>query len=341
MGAVPTFPIRVRRYWWGWASRARTRPAAELMARAVEAAARDAGAPALLGAVDRIAVAQGSWAYADPARLVAGRVGAPGARTHLVELGIPQQAVIKMALAALSGGLSDVAVVVGGEARRWERDQGGDRTGAGQPERPGPPPDVVHRRTGPLLEPVEVAHRLWEPVQQYAMIDNALRADQRQTVEEHRAEVASLWEGFNLVARDNPAAAFPAPMDAGQIATPSAGNRPLGLPLQQVARQPVDRQPGGRPPPVLGGDGRTRRGAPRPVGLPAGRPGVQPRRLLSCAEERPSAWPAMGVLGRAAAERDRPPGSRGRHGRGLQLLSRRRPGPTARARTGLGRLLLR
>ena len=43
------------------------------MALALEAAAADAGAPSLLAAVDRIAVPQGTWSYADPARLVADR----------------------------------------------------------------------------------------------------------------------------------------------------------------------------------------------------------------------------------------------------------------------------
>ena len=53
--------------------------AAELMALALAAAAGDAGAPSLLGAVDRVLVPQGTWSYTDPARLLAVRVGLPGA----------------------------------------------------------------------------------------------------------------------------------------------------------------------------------------------------------------------------------------------------------------------
>jgi acetyl-CoA C-acetyltransferase len=284
-------------------------PAPELMARALEAAAHDAGAPALLRAVDLIAVPQGSWAYADPARLVAGRVGATGARTHLVELGIPQQTVINLALEALSGGRSDVAVVVGGEARRWERDQGGDGSGVGSgvslPDTTGAPADVVHRRTGPLMEPVEVAHRLWEPVQQYAMIENALRAFERGSIEEHRAEVATLWEGFNRVARDNPAAAFPAPMDADQIATPSAGNRPLAFPYNKWhASQWTVNQSAALL--LCTAEAAGRFGVPRDrwvfplVGVASDHSASLLRR------RQLHAWPAMGVLARAAAGRARP-----------------------------------
>jgi acetyl-CoA C-acetyltransferase len=293
----PRTPVLV-----GMGTCAEEAPAPELMARAVEAAGQDAGATALLGAVDLIAVPQGSWAYADPARLVAGRIGAPGARTHLVELGIPQQTVINLALEALSAGRSDVAVVVGGEARRWERDQGGDRTGVGLPETTGAPADVVHRRTGPLMEPVEVAHRLWEPVQQYAMIDNALRVSEHRTVAEHRAEVAALWEGFNRVARDNPDAAFPAPMEADQIATPSVGNRPLAFPYNKWhASQWTVNQAAALL--LCTAEAASRFGIPRDrwvfplVGLTSSHSVSLLRR------RRPQAWPAMGVLGRTAAAR--------------------------------------
>ena len=73
--------------------------AVELMADALARAADDAGSSRLLERADRIAVPQGSWSYPDPGRLVADAVGARRARTHLVELGIPQQALINEALA--------------------------------------------------------------------------------------------------------------------------------------------------------------------------------------------------------------------------------------------------
>ena len=93
--------------------------AVELMAQAAAAALSDAGGRGLGGRIDRVAVPQGSWSYPDPARVVATRLGAPGATTHLVELGIPQQSLIDDALAAVVSGASDVAVVVGGESERW------------------------------------------------------------------------------------------------------------------------------------------------------------------------------------------------------------------------------
>jgi acetyl-CoA C-acetyltransferase len=203
------------------------------MTRALVAAGSDAGSPRLLERIDWIAVPQGSWSYPDPGRLAAGGVGAAGARTHLYELGIPQQRLINDALVAIATGASEVAAVVGGEAKRWARDEARSGIEATETDQPGAIPDVTHRREGALLEPVEVANRLWDPVQQYAMIDNALRAADRRTLRQHRAEVADLWSRFNLVARTNPDAAFPAPMDAQQIDTPSVTNRPLAFPYNK------------------------------------------------------------------------------------------------------------
>ncbi len=276
--------------------------ATELMTRALGAAGDDAGSPRLLALIDRVAVPQGSWTYPDPARLVAGDVGAGSARTHLVELGIPQQALVNDALQAIAAGESDVAVVVGGEAKRWARDLAGAGREAVETAQPGAVPDVVHRRTGPLMEPVEVAHRLWEPVQQYAMIDNALRAAEGRTLTEHRSEIARLWQGFNRVAQGNPGAAFPEPMDARRLDTPSPSNRPLAFPYNKWhSTQWTVNQAAALL--FCSVEAAARAGVPtdRWVFPLAGVESSHAVSLL-CREE-PQAWPAMGVLGRAVTGR--------------------------------------
>jgi acetyl-CoA C-acetyltransferase len=271
--------------------------ATTLMAAALTAAIDDAGPPGLAAAIDRVAVPQGNWAYPDPGRLVATAVGASHARTHLVELGIPQQSLVNDALAAILAGTSEVAVVVGGEAKRWARGSGAVET-----PQPGVVPDVVQRRPGPVVEPVEVATGLWDPVQQYAMIDNALRAAEGTAVAEHRREVAELWERFNRVARDNPRAAFPAPMTAGAIDAPSAGNRPLAFPYNKwhSTQWTVDQAAA-----LL----LCSAGAADRLGIPRDRwlfplVGIESSQAVSLlARAEPHRWPAMGVLGAAAARR--------------------------------------
>jgi acetyl-CoA C-acetyltransferase len=50
-----------------------------LMIQAAERAAEDAGAPALLAALDSIRVPRGLWRYANPGALLRERFGAPAA----------------------------------------------------------------------------------------------------------------------------------------------------------------------------------------------------------------------------------------------------------------------
>jgi acetyl-CoA C-acetyltransferase len=91
--------------------------AVELMVRASEAAGKDAGSARLLEAADRVAVPRGTWSYSDPGRIVAERIGAVGAQTHLIDLGIPQQTPINDAMSAIVRGELDVVLVVGAEAK--------------------------------------------------------------------------------------------------------------------------------------------------------------------------------------------------------------------------------
>jgi acetyl-CoA C-acetyltransferase len=142
------------------------REASELMAAAVAAAAVDSGRPALLRAVQRVAVPRGTWSYADPGRLVAARIGSPNATTVLAELGIPQQTLISDALARIARGGLEVAVVVGGEAKR--RAVSAERAGTKSLDtvQTGPPPDEHLRPEGEMVAGPEIKAGIWVPVQQ-------------------------------------------------------------------------------------------------------------------------------------------------------------------------------
>jgi acetyl-CoA C-acetyltransferase len=203
-------------------------PVTELMTEAALAAGLDAGSPTLLAEVDRVALTQGTWSLTDPARAIATAIGAPEARTHRYEVGVSQQEVINDALASIMGGDADVVLVVGGEARVWER-RGGEEA-----DRETRPPDVIVTRPPDFVAPVEIAAGIvWPPIQQYALIENALARHESQDTTTHRNDVAALWSRFNQVAQDNPLAAFPAPRSATDIATPGRGNRPLAYPYNK------------------------------------------------------------------------------------------------------------
>ena len=59
----------------------------ELMLGAVRQAGVDCGHPAILAAADSVRVIRGMWAYDNPARIVAERIGTPNAQTGLTSLG--------------------------------------------------------------------------------------------------------------------------------------------------------------------------------------------------------------------------------------------------------------
>ena len=197
--------------------------AIDLMVDALRTAADDAGASSLLGTAERIAVTQGSWGYRDPARLIADRVGATRARSVLIGLGIPQQTLINDALRDIASGALDVAVVIGGESKR--RDTLARRAGVDistAEEADDAKPDEHRVPSAEIVAPAELDVRLVIPVQQYALIENALAHAEGQSQDEHLDDLAELWAGFNAVAQGNPRAAFPEPRDAEFLRVPSA-----------------------------------------------------------------------------------------------------------------------
>jgi len=276
--------------------------AAELMALAVQAAAADAGSTTLLAAVDSITVPQGTWSYSDPARLVAPRIGAPAARCGFGRLGVPQQTLVNEALRAITAGDVEVAVVVGGEARARSRRAEMAGTVAAETAQNGAVPDVVMDREDDFMVRPEREAGLIQPVLQYALIENALGAAEAMGTHDHRRSVAALWERFNIVARSNPEAAFPEPRSAADLATPSPGNRPLAFPYNKwhASQWTVDQAAALIVCSV---------GAARAHHIPADRwlfpmVAVDAGYALSLSRRRDlHRWPAMGVLGRAAAER--------------------------------------
>ena len=68
------------------------------------------------------------------------------------------------------------------------------------------------------------------PVRQYAMVDNALRADEGMSLDAHRDEIARLWSAMSAVAAKNPEAWDPTATSAESIRNASASNPMLAFP---------------------------------------------------------------------------------------------------------------
>jgi len=207
--------------------------AVALMVAACEAAASDAGSPDLLRAAATIAVPKGSWGYHDAARLVGNAIGAPDAFTVRTELGVLQTTPVERAASGIARGELDVAIVVGGEAR-W-RDVRAGITGVAAPvtDDGDAVPDEIIAPEGMIISNEEIAAGLVTAVSHYAMIENARRRADGQTLDEHGAAVAELWSRFSLVARDNPDAWNRQPMAPDDIRRPGPRNKVLAWPYNK------------------------------------------------------------------------------------------------------------
>lgn len=201
-----------------------------LMADALVTAADDTGASSLIGRLDQVRATQGTWGYADPARWVADQVGATQARSYLADVGILQTAVMGDAAAAIASGSADVIAVVGGEAKY--RGLRSSITGIEAPDtdQGGAEPDDFVTPHGMIISRAEIDTGLVMATHHYAMIENARRFADGQTIDDHRDEVAGLWARFAQVAAANPDAWFQDGLDAAAIATPANGNRMLAWP---------------------------------------------------------------------------------------------------------------
>lgn len=219
---------------------ATTTEPADLLAVAVGEAGEDAGiGDRGMAAIDSLDVLNLlSWKYADPAGAVAARLGAHRARCRFSDIGGEQPtALVDAAAGRIQRGETDVAVVVGGECLASRRLWG--RAGREPPwsERGEPPFQVdVHYGVGHGLAEAG----LGDPTQVYPLMENAHRAAAGDALGASQASSARIWAAMSEVAARTPGAWTSKVVGADEIATPSAGNRPIAHPyLKLMCAQPM------------------------------------------------------------------------------------------------------
>jgi acetyl-CoA C-acetyltransferase len=159
-------------------------------------AALEAAPRGLLERVELVLVPRGTWRYADP-----GRALCPSARTVVAQLGVLQQTLITRACAEIASAAVGVALVAGGEAHH--RRLRSKITGVAlPPDVPGSAPDEVMEPKEDIVAPLETERGLVMPVQQYAVLETALRAAEGTSPAEHAQELDRLWSAFSAVAAD-------------------------------------------------------------------------------------------------------------------------------------------
>jgi acetyl-CoA C-acetyltransferase len=161
----------------------------------------------LLAQCDKIYVPQGMWAYSDPGRYIARKIGAEQCQTVLAKFGILQQTLIGDACRDISEGGLDCVLVVGGEAKfRQLRAQINQEDLSDDISDDMGVPDELLTPEDELWLSEESDAGLGMPVGYYALIESTLRAKHGLTPLAHCEQLAKRYRKFSQVAAQNPQA---------------------------------------------------------------------------------------------------------------------------------------
>jgi acetyl-CoA C-acetyltransferase len=238
----------------------------ELMTAALLAAGEDCdGAPpggrapaghALVRRADSIrVVAPLSWHPVNPALLVANRLGfAVGSEPAELVLssigGNSPQAIMHDACLSISRGDLDVVLVTGAEAMYTRtlarRVPDAPRPAWTTQEAESTPPPVVFGVDKAGASELEMNRGVLLPVHAYPLFENALRAANGWSMEEHATRMGTLWARFSKVASGNPYAWLRTPRTAAEVVTPGPDNRMISFPYPKLctANMQVDQGAG-------------------------------------------------------------------------------------------------
>lgn len=216
----------------------------ELLKVAAERAALDAGLRgSVLADLDALAVvafsidAPGGLSklplprLSDPPASLARAISASPAWSVYTETGgnSPQQAV-NVVCERIAQGEAQLALVSGAEflgslMKRMKGGLGFDGWGDDIDSKPG---RIGDPRPG--VTPLEAAHGLGYPVNTYPLFENALRARDGRSIQEHQKALGAFFAPFTKVAAANPHAWFPVERSAEELVTVTDRNRMVGFP---------------------------------------------------------------------------------------------------------------
>ena len=201
----------------------------EMCAEVVSAAAADAGAGDRLlkraGSLATVDIASRRWA--DPAALVAARLGLAPAETLRTELGGDGPLLLLSDIAArIAAGRLDAGVICGAEALATlsRAVRSGDEPPWTELDDGAAPSRVLGSARAPASD-AELAANLIAPVVVYPLFEHALWARSGLSLNAHRARLGDLWSGLSHTAAHNPYAWSPRALGGDVIATPAPGNR--------------------------------------------------------------------------------------------------------------------
>ena len=205
-----------------------------MMREALEAAADDAGARALLDRATHTWVVKGAWPYTDPGGLLRNEFGNNSKTGLSTDGGNTPQSLVNKASLRIQNGEADIVLIVGAEGI-WSRSRA-KRAGERIPytDQAETSPDEVLGKDVTMSHPVELERGFAMPINFYPIFESAFRASRGETIEQHRDRVSEMWEIFNKVACANPYSWVRNPMTAEEIRNPGPANRLVGFPYTKA-----------------------------------------------------------------------------------------------------------
>jgi len=212
---------------------------AKLIVEALRQAAKDSGAgQRLLRRADSVrCVPVIGWHYPDVATMVAEDLGStPRETIQSAPIGGDgPQLLVNETARAIAAGQLDVALLGGGEAGGSLRaaQLAGHTPAWRRQDQQLRPTRTLGRERAPVNQ-AEAAAGLAPPVSMYALIESALRGDERAAPESHLERIARVWSRFSTVAASNPHAWIRREYTAATIGTPAPENRLVCSPYTKL-----------------------------------------------------------------------------------------------------------
>lgn len=206
-----------------------------LLAEAARRAAADSGSDRLLESLDTIAVVRIlSWRYRDPGALVAAELGiAPRRTIETDDGGNYPQSLLNRACGEIQAGAADAVLIGGAEAwRNRAAGKAADSPWTHQDDSVVPTESIRNQEA--LGHPGEWARRVMMPIEIYPLFENALRAAEGWSVDEHRDRLARLWSGFSEVAATNSHAWIQRAYSPAELRDATPSNRMVGFPYTKL-----------------------------------------------------------------------------------------------------------
>ena len=206
----------------------------DLMLNVLHAAASDTGNPSILKQVRSIRVSQGQWQYGNPARYLADELGLNGVETgKTVFGGNGVQTTLNLSCLDIQQGKFNVIAMTGAECGYSQANARRSGQSLTWRELPGTPDWTIKYGIG-MRDPLETQRGIGGASQMYAVIENAIRHDRGETIQEHQISVSKLWSRFNDVAQRNPNAWIKHDVSAEEIRTEGTNNRPIAFPYPKL-----------------------------------------------------------------------------------------------------------